>query len=189
MNFFNLTKMPFSFHGGWDTVITVHPSVIRTFFLLVLPFSFIPPATLLYAGSDHVSMFSLSIGDGRWKEVALVFFIAELLTVPFMGWLIKNIAAEHKLSVDFKDTFLLASITAVPMWISGLCLAASDIWVMIVIGVAGLMIAASLLYHGVYAILKMKDEFEAQSLSYQAFSVGAIVWVMLCSYIVLPLMN
>lgn len=189
MNFSNLTKMPFSFHGGWDTVITIHPAIIKTFLFLILPFSLIPPAALLYAGGDHVAMFSFSIGDSRWREVALIFFIAELLTVPLMGWLIKNIAAAHQLTVDFKDAFLLAGITAVPMWLSGLGLLASDIWTMVGIGIAGLLLAASLLYHGVYAILTMQDEFEAQSLSYQVLAVGAIVWVMLCAYIVLPLMN
>ncbi|MDO8653120.1 MAG: hypothetical protein Q7R66_13125 [Undibacterium sp.] len=189
MNLFNLTKMPFSFHGGWDTVVTVHPSVIKTFLLLVLPFSLIPPATLLYAGSDHASMFQISTVAVRWQQVALVFFIAELLTVPLMGWLIKTIAAEHKITVDFKETFLLAAIIAVPMWLSSLGLAVQDTWTMIAIGIAGLLAAASLLYHGAYVILKMDDPFEAQSLSYQAFAAGAVIWVMLCAYIVLPLMT
>ena len=189
MNIFNLTKMPFSFHGGWDTVITIHPSIIKTFLFLVLPLSLIPPATLLYVGNNHVPMFWLNIGDSRWTTVALIFFIAELLTVPLMGWLIKAIASEHKFNINFKDAFLLAAITAVPMWISSVGLLATDIWTMIAIGFTGLLIAASLLYHGIYPILKMQDQFEAQSLSFHIFSGGAIVWVMLCSYIVLPLIN
>ena len=189
MNIFNLTKMPFSFHGGWDTVITVHPSVIKTFLFLVLPFSLIPPATLLHVGNNHVAMFWLNIVDSRWNTVALIFFIAELLTVPFMGWLIKAIASEHKFTLGFKDAFLLAAITAVPMWISSLGLLASDIWTVIAIGIAGLLLAASLLYHGIYPMLKMRDQFEAQSFSFHVFAGGAIVWVMLCSYIVLPLIN
>lgn len=189
MNIFNLTKMPFSFHGGWDTVVTVHPSVIKTFLFLVLPFSLIPPATLLFVGDNHVSMFWLNIGDSRWKTVALIFFVAELLTVPLMGRLIKAIASEHKFDIDFKDAFLLATITAIPMWISSLGLLATDIWTMIGIGCVGLLVAASLLYHGIYPILKMQDQFEAQSLSFDIFSGGAIVWVMLCSFIILPLIN
>ena len=189
MNIFNLTKMPFSFHGGWDTVVSVHPSVIKTFLLLVLPFSLIPPAALLYVGSGHGSTFLLNIGGSRWTEVALIFFIAELLTVPLMGWLIRSVASQHKFTVDLKDAFLLAAITAVPMWFSSLGMLASDIWTMITFGIAGLLVAASLLYHGVVPILKMQDPFEAQSLSYQVFSVGAFVWVLLCSYIVLPLIT
>jgi hypothetical protein len=189
MNLLNYTKMPFSFHDGWDTVVSVHPSVLKTFLWLVLPFSVIPPAMLLYAGSHHASTYLMDAAFSRWQEVALVFFIAELLTVPLMGWLMKNIAAVHNMTVDFKDTFLLAAITAVPMWLSSLGLAIPNLWAMIAIVVFGLLAAASLLYHGTYTILQMDEEIEAQSLSYQAFAVGGVVWVLLCTFVVLPLMN
>jgi len=120
MSLLNYTKMPFSFHDGWDKVGVVHPSVLRTFLLLVLPFSLIPPAMLLYAGSHHASVYLMDATFSRWQEVALVFLIAELLTVPLMGWILQSIASVHKMSVDFKDTFLLAAIVAVPMWLSSL---------------------------------------------------------------------
>lgn len=188
MNLLNLSKMPFSFHGGWDTVSTVHPSTLRTFFLLILPFSLIPPAALLYAGSHHASMFWVSAPYARWVAVALAFFIMELLTVPLMGWLIKKMAADHQFSVDFKDSFLLAAITAVPMWLSSLGLLSGEIWIAIASVGLGLLIAASVLYHGTCAILKMEETVEAQAMSYEIFSFGGVIWVMLCCFIALPLM-
>lgn len=188
MNLSNFSKMPFSFHGGWDMVITIHPSIVKTFFLLVIPFSLVPPSVLLYVGHGNVSLFSMSVIDSQWKEVAIIFFFAELLTVPLMGWLIKHIAITHQIAVNYKDAFLLAGITAVPMWISSVGLVASDVWTMMGIGFAGLLLAAGLLYHGAYAILKMEDPFEAQSICYQVLAVGAITWLILCAYIALPLM-
>lgn len=189
MSLLNYTKMPFSFHDGWDKVGVIHPSVLRTFLLLVLPFSLIPPAMLLYAGSHHASVYLMDATFSRWQEVALVFLIAELLTVPLMGWILKNIASVHKMSVDFKDTFLLAAIVAVPMWLSSLGLAIPNLWAMIGVVVLGFLAAVSLLYRGTYSILKMDEQIEAQSMSFAAFSVGAIVWIMLCAFVVLPLMN
>ena len=189
MGLLNYTKMPFSFRAGWDEVSAVHPSVLKTFLLLVLPFSLIPPATLLYAGSHHASAYLMDATFSRWQQVALVFLIAELLTVPLMGWIIRNIAAVHKLSVDFKDTFLLAAIIGVPMWLSSLGLLIPNLWAMIGIVVLGFLAGVSLLYHGTYSILKMDEQIEAQSMSFAAFSVGAIVWVLLCAFVVLPLMN
>lgn len=188
MNLLNFTKMPFSFHGGWDTVSGVHPSTLRTFFFLVLPFSLIPPAALLYAGSYHPSIFWVSAPYARWAAVAAAFFITELLTVPMMGWLVKKMAADHQIAVDFKDSFLLAAITAVPMWISSLGLLSSEIWIVIAVVALGLLVAASVLYHGTYTILHMEDVTEAQSMTYEIFSFGGIVWVMLCAFIALPLM-
>lgn len=189
MSLLDYTKMPFSFNDGWDEVGAVHPSVFKTFLLLVLPFSLIPPAMLLYAGSHHASVYLMDAPFSRWQDVALVFLIAELLTVPLMGWIIKNIASVHKLSVDFKDAFMLAAIIGVPMWLSSLALVIPNLWAMIGIVVLGFLGAISLLYHGTFSILKMDEQIEAQSMSFAAFSVGAIVWVLLCAFVVLPLMN
>lgn len=189
MSLLNYTKMPFSFNDGWDEVGAAHPSVFKTFLLLVLPFSLIPPAMLLYAGSHHASLYLMDSTYSRWQEVALVFLLAELLTVPLMGWIIKNIAAVHKLPVDFKDAFLLAAIVGVPMWLSSIGLLIPNLWLMIGIVVLGFLVAVSLLYHGTYSILKMDEQIEAQSMSFAAFSAGAIVWVFLCAFVVLPLMH
>ena len=49
--------------------------------------------------------------------------------------------------------------------------------------------AASLLYHGIFAVLKLENEIDAQALSYAAFSVGILVWVVLCTFVIVPLMN
>lgn len=187
MNLVNLTKMPFSFHAGWDTVVTVHPSVLKTFLQLVLPFSLIPPAVLLHASNDPDSLLRLNTVPTNWQDIALIFFIAELLTVPLMGWLIRTMAADRKIVANFKDTFLLAAIVAVPMWLSSLGLLLQDVGAMATLGMAGLIAAASLLYHGSYVVLKMHDQFEAQALSYQVFGVGALVWAMLSAYILLHL--
>lgn len=188
MNLLNLGKMPFSFHGGWDTVARIHPSVIRSFVLLVLPCSLIPPLALLYAGSHHAGLYWVSAPYLRWQEVAAVFFVMELLSVPLMGWLIGRMAADHQVTLDFKDSFLLASITAVPMWLSSLGLLSADLWLVIACMIMGLMLAASVLYHGLYAILKMEDTVDAQAMSYQIFSFGGVVWIMLCGFVALPLM-
>ncbi|NMM28771.1 MAG: YIP1 family protein [Glaciimonas sp.] len=189
MSQLNYSKMPFSFNDGWDKVGAVHPSALKTFLLLVLPFSLIPPAMLLYAGSHHASVYLMDAAFSRWQDVALVFLIAELFTVPLMGWIIKNIASVHKLSVDFKDAFLLAAITGVPMWLSSLGLAIPNMWAMIGVVILGFLAAVSMLYYGTFRIFKMDEQIEAQSMSFAAFSVGGIVWVLLCAFVVLPLMN
>ena len=182
--------MPFEFHGDWDAVIAIHPSVLKTFFFLVLPFSFIPPLSLLYAGNSQFDLlFWLRAGDSRWQDVAWIFLIAELITVPLMGWLIQKVALQRKCEVSYADSFLLAALIAVPMWLSSLGLLVSNLSLMILIGCVGLWIAANLLYHGIYTLLHMQDPFEAQSMSYHIFSVGAIVWLLLCTYIVLPVLN
>lgn len=188
MNLLNLSKMPFSFHGGWDTVVKSHPVTLKTFFLLVLPLSLLPPVALMYAGTTHPAMFWVSAPYSRWLAVAIAFFITELATVSMMGWAIQKIAQRHNFAVAFQDSYLLAAITAAPLWLSSLSLFSPDIWLVVGIVALGLVIAASVLYHGTFVILKMQDPIEAQSISYEIFSFGGFVWVVLCSFIALPLM-
>lgn len=189
MNIINVSKMPFVFHGAWDVLFEIHPSIAKTFLLVVLPFSLIPPAILLYVGEHHAPLFWLATGDSRWSAVAMIFFVAELFTVPAMAWLIKFIASQHQMRCEFKDCFLLAAIVAIPMWVSSVGLIAPSLWIISQIAVIGFLASAGLLYHGIYSFLKMHEPFEAQSLSYEILAAGLITWLMLCAFIILPLIE
>ncbi len=182
-------KLMTSFNDGWDEIRTLHPSVIKTFIFIVLPLSLLPPAMLLYAGADHPLAYQFTATYSRWKMVASAFFITELVTVPLMGWVIKSMAISHRIDVNFKDTFLLAAIAAAPLWLSSIGLAMANMWLIILALLAGLLASASVLYHGTYAILRLDDDEEAQALSSSAFSVGGLVWTMLCAFVLLPLMT
>lgn len=189
MNLLNCVKLPFSFSAGWGELTSVHPSLLKTFLLLTLPFSLIPPSMLLYGGSHHASQYLVDAPFAQWQLVALIFLLAELLTVPLMAWLIKNIAAVHNIAVDFKDTFRLAAITAIPMWLSSLGLVIPHVGVMACIVMFGLFVAGNLLYRGSYNILRMTEPMEAQSIAYEAFSAGGVLWVAMCALVILPLMT
>lgn len=182
-------KMVASFHEGWDDVRRCHPAVITTFLLIVLPMSLLPPAMLIYAGADHPLAYMLNAPLSRWKIVAAAFFVTELATVPLMGWVIGSMASTLKVKAPFKDTFLLAAIAAIPLWLSSLALAIPNLWLMTLAVVLGLVASASLLYHGTYTILGLKDDEEAQALSSSAFSVGGLVWAFLCAFVLLPLLT
>lgn len=189
MSLLKFAKMPFSFQEGWDQIGEARPSVLKTFFLLVLPLSLLPPAMLLYAGGHHAPAYRLDADLARWFELAQLFFAAELITVPLMGMVIKQIASTRNITADFRDTYRLAAITAVPMWLSSLGLAIPQMWPMIAVIVLGLGIAASVLYHGCYNVLKMRDPMDAQLLSCEAFAFGAMVWALLCGFVLMNLIG
>lgn len=188
MNMLNYLKMPFSFRAGWNELSATHPSVWKTFLLLTLPFSLIPPLMLVYAGGHHGAAYLVDAAPARWQAVAQVFLIAELLTVPLMGWVIGRVAASRGLVVRFEDAFRLAAVSALPMWLSALALLVPQMWVAIAGIVGGLLVAADTLYHGSASILKI-DRTQAQSLSYEVFSAGCLAWVFLCALVIVPLMG
>jgi hypothetical protein len=187
MKMLQVVKLPFSFRDGWNEVSVVHPSVWKTLLFIVAPCSLIAPLMLLYAGEHHGASYLIDAGPARWRMVAELFLLAELLTVPLMGVVIQTRAHKRGSALAFKDAFLLAALSAVPMWLSALALASPELWIVAGALLFGLFVAANTLYHGSFRILKMSDPLEAQELSYQVFSVGALAWVMLCSLVAIPL--
>lgn len=190
MSLLKYTKMPFSFHEGWEQVFAERPSsVLKTFLFLVLPFSILAPAMLMYAGNHHASAYLMDPSLERWQAVALTFFAGELLTVPLMGVMIRQVASVHGIAADFRDTFLLAAIMSIPMCLSSLGLAIPSLWAMITIVILGFGVAAALLYHGTYHILRLKDPMQAQSLSSEVFATGGLVWALLAGFVLVTLMR
>lgn len=180
-------SMVVSFDRGWRDLSGIHPSVWKTFFFLVLPLSAVPPLMLLWAGNHHSQAYGIVASWPRWVAVALTFFLVELATVPLMGWAIQSVAATQNLKADYHDTFLLAAITAVPLWLSPIALAVPSPTLVILASLVGLWASASLLYHGTFALLKLDTHVEALSLAYTVYSLGVGVWLAIGAIVVVPL--
>ncbi len=88
-----MPKMMLSFNQGWDELIRIHPSIFRMFALVVLPMSLLPPAMIYYAGGNYGDIFSPGVSAGQWHIAAGIFFLAELLTVPAMAWIMPTSSA------------------------------------------------------------------------------------------------
>lgn len=114
MTVFSYAKMMFSSHGGWDDVERTHPSVTTMYLFLVLPMSLIPPAMIIYAGLNYGSDFFAVATETTWVISSVVFLVAELLTVPVMASAMKSVAETRAIKTEYRDTFAVASIAAVP---------------------------------------------------------------------------
>ena len=110
-------KMFISSQGGWQALKLTRLSVKNMYFL-VFPLSCVPPIMILFAGFNYGNNFFEKANGTTWIVSSLVFLIAELATVPLMAWIIKNIAKIRNINIEFKKTFALASIAALPMWFS-----------------------------------------------------------------------
>lgn len=190
MSLLNDRKIPLSSHDGRQAVTVARPSAWKTFLFLTLPFSFIPPLMLIYAGSHHATQYLVDEPPVQWNLIASVFLVGELLTVPLLAWAIKSIAAVvHHIAVDFKDTFLLAAIAVLPIWLSALGLAIPYLWAMAGVIIAGLIAGVNLLYRASRKLLNLEEQMEAQSLTYAAFAASGVVWIFVCAFFILPLMG
>lgn len=182
-------KMIFSFHTGWDELREIHPSIVKVSAGLVLPLSLLPALMIALAGNLHGNYYEPGVALQRWYDVAGLFFLAELATVPLMAWIIHLIAKDKGRPVRFHDSYLLAALTPIPLWLSALSLLVPSLQFNAIIGVLGLAASGSLLYHGVSNILGIEETLDAQDVTYKVFAIGAIAWGVLVALVVLPVMG
>lgn len=176
MNVHALSRLPVSVADGWPELIRTRPSLLRIFALVVLPLSLLPPLMLYWAGTQHPEVFPPELRAKPWAEVAATFFVAELVTLAAMGWLIRRIALGYGLELDYHDSYLLASITPVPMWLSALGLLVPTLLFAAVVATAGLVLSCAILYHGIQAYCRTRDDVAAAGLVRTVLGLGFAAW-------------
>jgi hypothetical protein len=180
-------KMMFSFHAGWDELRTLHPSIAKVSLGMVLPLSLLPALMIALAGYLHGNYYEPGASLQRWYDVAGLFLVAELATVPLMAWIIHTIAKEGNHPVRQQDSYLLAAMTPIPLWLSSLSLLLPSLLFNVAIGLLGLVASGSLLYHGVSSILGIKEPLDVQDVTYKVYAVGVMAWGLLVGLVVLPI--
>lgn len=185
MSLLQMPKMILSFHEGWDDLIRVPPSIARMFALLVLPFSILPAAMIYYAGGHYGDIFSPGVSVQQWHLAAGVFFIAELLTVPAMAWIMHLACRVNNVPAGYQECFTLAAIAPIPMWISSLVLFVPNLAVGIVVGVLGLACSLALTYHGMYTLFRMHEDLRAMQMAMVVTGTGLLVWLVLMQIVLM----
>ncbi len=185
MNLMQTPKMILSFHKGWDEVIRIHPSIARLFALLVLPFSILPPAMIYYAGSNYGDVFAAGVLPAQWQSAAAIFFVAELLTVPAMAWLIHIVLKTNDVAAGYHECFTLATIAPIPLWISSLALLVPSLIFNIVVGAVAMCCSFGLIYHGTYALFGMHENLRAMQMASVISGAGLFAWLLLMQIVLM----
>ena len=179
MNVLRIPRMIYSFSEGWDDLIRIHPSIARLFALVVLPLSLLPPAMIYYAGGSYGDIFVPGITPERWHAAAGLFFLAELLTIPIVAWLIQMVAKVNNVATDYHACFTLAAIAPVPMWLSSLTLFVPNLSVGVVVGGLGLLCSVGLIYRGVYVLFSMREDIKSLQMATVIAGAGLFMWLIL----------
>lgn len=175
----SLVKLPLSAQEGWPELIRLRPGLLKVFGLLVLPLCLLTPLMLYFAGTHHPEVFLRGAGERNWAAVAAIFFVAEIGTFLGMGWLIRQVGQTSGFSIDYHDAYLLAAIAPVPMWLSSLGLLVPDLMFNIVFAMIGTGLSCALIYQGIQALGRKRDEVVAAGIVQMVIGAGLIAWAFL----------
>lgn len=174
-----MPSMILSFHKGWDELIKHRPSVSHIFVLLVFPLSLLPPAMIYWAGANYGDVFVAGVSPQQWQTAAGIFFLAELLTVPLMAWLMHLASRANNVAADFQECFTLAAIAPIPLWLSSLVLFVPNLVVVVLVGGLALLCSLGLTYRGAYALLHMHEDVRALQMATVITGAGLLAWLLL----------
>ena len=179
MNFLQMPRMIFSFSEGWNELIRIHPSIARLFGSMVLPLSLLPPAMIYYAGWSHGDALVPGLTSAQWHAAAEIIFLAEMVTVPILAWLIHLVARLNDVAAGDHACLTLAAIAPVPLWLSSLALFVPNLFFGVVAGGIGLVCSVGLLYRGVYALFSMHEDIKALQMALVIAGAGLLMWLVL----------
>ncbi len=175
MNLPSLSKMPFSSGAAWPEFAILNKQVAKVFLYLVVPFSLLPPAMIALAGIRYGN----GVSDTYWSGFAVVLFLAEIVSVSLMSWLIQRSARNHQQEISYRNAYLLAAIAPIPLWLSSLGLLVPSVAFNAVIAVVALGLSCGLVYHGVRSFCQIAEGAHAGAITRVVIGAGLFAWAAL----------
>jgi hypothetical protein len=178
MTLTSISRMPLSPEAAWPELARVDSTVARAFLFLVVPLSLLPPAMIFWAGSQYGDAFVEGFSSKPWALIAAIFFLCEISSVTFMGWLVRKVAHAWNEQVSYRNAYVLAAIAAIPLWVSSLGLLVASMAFNVALSVVALILSCALVFQGVRSFCRISEDNIAQAVAITqlVFGGGLCVW-------------
>ncbi len=176
MNPMTLFKLFFKPTAGWESLMASQPSMHRLFLLHVLPFAMIPPVMIYFVGKSHTILFFDLLPGSKLILVSLILFFVQLVVVPVMASIIRQLAEIADSHPTYRESFILAAVAPTPLWMAPVFLVVPDIIVNIGITSLAMMASAGFIYYGIPTVFKIKEQGHVHLLFGAVLMAGATAW-------------
>lgn len=176
MNLSTLFKLFFSPTQGWQSLVSKHPPVHRLFLLHVVPFALIPPLMIYMAGNKGQILFLDLLPASKLLIVAIAFFLIQLIAVPLMASVIKQLCEVVEAHPTYIQAFTLAAVAPTPLWLMPVFLLMPNMLVMLVVTSLAMMASAGFIYYGIPETLEVREEGHRNLLFGAILTAGLVAW-------------
>lgn len=184
MTITQLFSLPFSGNGVWHELKQKQFSVAFLAWAVVVPMSLLPPILLYYAGTHYGDDFIAGFAGKEWRFITTILFLAELLTFFVMGWLIHAVLDGHNVDISYQDSYLLATIAPLPLWLSSLALLVPAFALSVVAVAVGMFLSCALIYQGVRSLChRTENDVVAMSATYTVMAASLLAWGLLMAMV------
>lgn len=186
MNPLTLFRLFFTPTNGWKDLMQSQPSIHRLYLSHVIPFALIPPLMIYIAGRTHSELFFDLLPGNKLIIVSVAFFLVQLVVVPAMASIVRQLAEVAEIHPSYKDAFILAAVAPTPLWMAPIFLIVPDILVNIGVTSLAMMASAGFIYYGIPVVFKIREQGHALLLFGAILIAGVIAWgfLMICTLVV-----
>ncbi len=186
MNPLTLFRLFFTPTNGWKGLMHSQPSIHRLYLLHVIPFALIPPLMIYIAGRTQSILFFDLLQGNKLIIVAVAFFLIQLVVVPTMASIVRQLAEIAEIHPSYKDAFILAAVAPTPLWMAPVFLFVPNILVNIGVTSLAMMASAGFIYYGVPVVFKIREQGHALLLFGAILIAGVIAWafLMICTLVI-----
>lgn len=186
MNPMTLFKLFFKPTAGWEALMASQPSMHRLFLLHVIPFALIPSVMIYIAGTNQTIMFFDLLPGNKLVLVSLILFLVQLVVVPVMATILRQLAEVADSHPNYRQAFILAAVAPTPLWMSPVFLIVPDVIVNIVVTILAMMASAGFIYFGIPTVFKIKEQGHVYLLFGAILVAGVVAWsfLMVCTLVI-----
>jgi hypothetical protein len=162
MSLITLFKLFWSPTAGWQALLETKPSMPRLFIFHVVPLASIPPLMIFFTAYAADSTFLVgTLSPKKLILVGLILFIIQLMSVPMMALIIKQLGEVVNIKPSFQSAFTLAAVAPTPFWLYALLLVLPNLLVLVTFGSLALMASFGLIYYGLPLVFDIKGKDNA----------------------------
>ena len=162
MSLITLFKLFWSPTAGWQALLETKPSMPRLFIFHVVPLASIPPLMIFFTAVCADSTFLVgTLSPKKLILVGLILFIIQLMAVPMMALIIKQLGEVVNIKPSFQSAFTLAAVAPTPFWLYALLLVLPNLLVLVTFGSLALMASFGLIYYGLPLVFDIKGKDNA----------------------------
>ncbi len=186
MNPLTMFRLFFTPTKGWNDLMHSQPSIHRLYLLHVIPFALIPPLMIYIAGRTQSILFFDLLPGNKLIIVAVAFFLIQLVVVPAMASIVRQLAEIAEIHPSYKDAFILAAVAPTPLWMAPIFLFVPNILVNIGVTSLAMMASAGFIYYGVPVVFKIREQGHALLLFGAILIAGVVAWgfLMICTLVI-----
>ncbi|HEY9278301.1 MAG TPA: Yip1 family protein [Methylotenera sp.] len=179
MSLLNLFWLFFVPTKGWRHLMQAKYSMHRLYFLHVVPLSLIPPLFIYFEAGNYAVDLLPVLSKAQLLLVATILFIVELVAVPLMGLILRQLAEVADAHPSYHDAFTLAAVAPTPLWLVPIVFLIPNMLVGLIALTMALMATVGFIYYGIPSVFRIKERGHAMLLFGAVLTAGVIAWVFL----------